>query len=679
MARIPYRHAATQHTATNRSQLPRPRELLTFPAVTFTLLVALVLLGVTGESTGMWWSLISSGPDPHLLWGHPRAITSDMWQVQASWVESQIANGAPRLSPSLPGGMDMTVQNDLQVRDWSSVFRPHTWLLLTGHLAQGMAWRWWLPGWAALCSVWSFVRSFVPSRRGAAWVVPWIVVLSPLVQWWYRPTTLWPIAMCFTGLTAVVWSTRSSRRRGPWAWAVLTGYVSVTTAMSIYVPYIVPCALVMVVTALGIVMVEMRGAGVRRAAGSLVPLLVSALCAGLVMAAWLATRLGTIRAVLDTVYPGHRLTSTGSCTLSVGQCVATLAGFWSRVAAEPTGTPSMTSMGGNVLEASTGLLLTLILVVPLLVQVFQSVHERRPDWTAGAVLVSLATLLAFAWVPHWDALAHLLFLDRTMVARSRLGLVILDPIAIVALLRSPIRGRGWRLFSAFSSMAMAAAMYVGVHHLLPRFTEATFYTGRWGALAIAVVVGTGTALIALDRHRAGVGLILIAAVAAGGQINPLYRGYTDLATTPLGRAITSYSATAPDGRWLAVTGDDGYLENSAMADVLLAAGRTSYNGVQTYPPRVMWTAIDPEGRYENEWNRLANVSWTAGHGAPVVSNPAQDQISVTFDSCASFAQANVSFVVSGTPLDQACLSDEQAVTSGTETSYLYKVVPSHGG
>jgi hypothetical protein len=110
--------------------------------------------------------------------------------------------------------------------------------------------------------------------------------------------------------------------------------------------------------------------------------------------------------------------------------------------------------------------------------------------------------------------------------------------------------------------------------------------------------------------------------------------------------------------------------------VLLETGVQAYNGFQGAPSDAMWADIDPAGAYEFEWNRLAGVNWIAGQGEPTVSNPAADQIQVTFDACSDFAQANVDYVLADDKrLDLTCLDTVRAFELPKSTLSIYEVVP----
>ncbi|NUU26658.1 hypothetical protein HP467_00805, partial [Curtobacterium albidum] len=107
--------------------------------------------------------------------------------------------------------------------------------------------------------------------------------------------------------------------------------------------------------------------------------------------------------------------------------------------------------------------------------------------------------------------------------------------------------------------------------------------------------------------------------------------------------------------------------------MLVESGVHAFNGVQTYPPEEMWREIDPTGRYEDAWNRLANVNWTLGSGEPKVTNPVRDQVLVTLDPCSSFAQRHVQYVLSDTPVTSTCAVQVGDYRQGGLDLHIYRV------
>jgi hypothetical protein len=628
------------------------------------LFIIAVAAGISGTSTGFYWRSFGDPGvhDPSLLVGVPRGVRSDEWLVQSSWVVSQSQQGFAPLNETFPGGMDATVQNDLPSWDWSTIFRPHVAGLLFLPLDQGMAIRWWVPALALLAGCYVFVVSLLPRRPITAVALSLCMFFTPLIQWWFVPTTLWPVALAFLGATAVVWAIKDPRLWVRVVWAGLAAYVAVATAMSIYAPFIVPAALVLLFFSVGYVLDAVRGGRISFGASlkRLVPLFSAFAAAAVVLVVWILTRLSTIAALFTTVYPGQRLEATGA---SWGQDILGLVAgpldgllWWGNNPA----------LGGNQSESSSVLLICVFLLpimVWLIVQRWRT--EKRLDWTMTMVVACIAVVTAFLFIPGWDAVAHLLLLDRSTDSRMRLAyaiLAIVSVVLVIARLDASERRAPWLasiVTTGFTALAIAGVAFAAYQ----RDPALVLAHRTWIAVAIAILAG----IFLLTRKRAtlGSGALLIASLGVGLLVNPLYVGVFDLNETAVGKSVAATNASAP-GTWVGIG-------QAIPTAVLVESGVRALNGVQTYPPAQMWDAIDPAHRYETEWNRLANVNWAAGQGEPSVSNPVRDQILATFDSCSAFAASNVKYVLAERPIPQACLTLLHEVRQGQSQFWVYRV------
>ncbi|HEV7957593.1 MAG: hypothetical protein JWL94_1517 [Microbacteriaceae bacterium] len=654
----------TRMVTPRASGLPSNSVILLIPAVFTLMTVVLVALGISGTSEGIYWSLFGSGADPALLAGTPRPIRSDEWLVQSSWIMSQVQQGFPISNQSLPGGMDATVQNDLPSRDWSTAFRPHVIGFLLLSLDSAMAVRWWLPALGVLISVYLFVVSLLPRDpiTGAALAVS--VLLSPLLQWWFLPTTLWPITFAFLVMTTVVVSVRTRRAWPKWVLAGLSGYVAVTTAMSIYVPFIVPAMLVVAFFVTGAVMFEWkaRQRPLGRVLASLAPLVIAAAAALAVLVLWVLTRVDTVEAVTSTVYPGERLEKTGAA-VSMSAVAALFSGPFQRSLLSG----ATEAIGPNQSEAASPLVIAVFLLVALLwAALARGSRSEGVDFMSLSVAAATLVVLAFSFVPNWDAVAHLLFIDRTTTGRIRLAFVILGVVGVVLLvrrLRSIGRSAPWLLTIASVAPVFLAT---GMVWLFLQQSDSEVAGGVRAWVVCTLLLAVAVAFSARAKPMLASTSLLLASVVVGWGINPLYAGVFDLRETEIGEEVAQLESEQPESEWVGI---GGY----APTAVLLHSGVTAFNGVQTYPPEQMWESIDPSGRYENEWNRLANVSWTLGEGEPMVSNPVRDQVVVTFDSCSDFAQDNVEFVLTDIEIDQPCLNEIVTAEEGASTMRIYEV------
>ena len=652
----------TVATAPRASGLPAAWVLLWFPIVVVLGTVVLVVLGVSGSSTGVWWQSFGQGADPDLLAGTPRGIRSDEWLVQSSWIVSQSQQGFPAVNGTLPGGMDATIQNDLPSWDWSSLFRPHVLGFLLLPLEQGMAVRWWLPMTFLLVAAYAFVVVVAPRRPLTAAALVSALALSPMIQWWFLPTTILPVAWAFAVLTAVVVLLRTRRRVVRWGAAAAAGYLSVTVAMSIYIPYLVPPAVVVVGVTLGLLVAELRSPRrLRDVLRALLPLVAAAIGAVVVLGAWVATRLGTVEAVLGTVYPGQRVERTGTQG-ELGLSALFSGPFQRALQGDVTGI-----FAPNASESSAPLLLSLFLVVPAVWSIVRSRRSARGlDWPLVAAVVLVGVFLAFLFVPGWDAVAHLLFLDRTTAARSKLAFDVLN-VVFVALLarrrdedgdRSP-----WPVALLAGALASAAVLAIW-WQLRGEESPVLGTSGAWRLVAVLLVV----AVVAVSRRwlLVGTASFLAASFVVGAAVNPVYRGVFDLTETDAGRQVQEIRRDDPDAAWVGV---GSYVPTA----LLVESGVEAYNGVQTYPPEEMWDEIDPDGDEEQIWNRLANVNWRPGVGEPDAENPQRDQILLTFDGCSDFAREHVGYVLSDVALDESCLTTVDDTRQGASRLWIYAV------
>lgn len=636
-------------------------------------LVVLVALGLTGSSTGVVHGLISTGDDPALIAGEPVPIRSDEWFVQTSWVISQVEQGLPPRNETFPGGMDATVQNDLPTTDWSTALRPHLLGFFVLPLDQAMALKWWLPGFAAIAAGYFLAIVLMPRRPLTSAALAVGFFFSPFFQWWYLSTTLYPAAWAFLVMATAVWCVRSRRRRGKWILAALTAWTTTAMAVGVYAPFIVPVVLVSAAFVVGLLVTPDGSSRLRERLRRIVPLVVAGAVAAVVMVVWLISRWATIEGFTSTVYPGERLQQVGQAGTS--ELAQLFGGFLSFDLGRSAGAP----FAMNPPEASTFFLPGLFLIIPLAwVLVARWRFDRRLDGVAIALLVSGVVMFAFLLLPGWDAVAHLLFLDRTTYPRMRIGFGVLSFVLVPVFIRLVVEyglrtGQPvprWVPLSAFASAAVAAAFVLwsidrrmGLTSYLAGMPRSAMLVGA----VLALLVVFSVAFFAGGWPGAGAAMFLIVSVVSALGVNPLYRGVLDLRETTTVRTVQERDASDP-GTWVGIT------STSLPTMMLVESGVTAVNGFQGAPSEEMWSEIDPTGAFEEQWNRLGMVSWVLGQGDPNPRNPYPDQVQMTFDACAPFAQEHVDWVLSEVVIDSACATLTDTVQEGPSTLRVYQVV-----
>ena len=645
--------------------LPNWRVITWFPALVLLGAAILVILELGGTSSGMHWGILGSGEDPRLILGSPRGVRSDEWLVQQSWVVAQSNSGYPDTNQLFPGGMDMTVLAEIPSWHWSTIFRPHLWGYLLFGLDIGAAWFWWIPALVLVIACYLFVVTLLPRRPVSAALIAAAIYFTPLLQWFYSPSILMPAAWSLLAMAGVVWVLRDGRQRVRVLWALVIGYFAVTLAMGLYLPFILPSVLVFLAFSVGyLISMEGRPRG-RDLRGRILPLGAAAVASLTVTGIWVASRWATFEAGQATVYPGQRSVPTGAL-LSRDPLLAGIgAAPWNQ-ALRYTGS---TVLGPNSSEAATVVLIGVFLIPALVWLIIDRWRSRRTlDWVPVLILALMAILAAYLFIPGWDAVAHLIQLDRIPAERVKYVFIVLGPLATVLVVqRVDSLPRHPPLWVGLACAGLATAVYAVLGVLIARTdSEVTSAASLWPLTAALIVM----IVYLLFRRRlviVSAALTLVVALVVGAGVNPVYKGLYDLSETAVGQEVARLDAS-DEGTWLGV----GSYEVMA---ILTQVDVESLSGVQNYPPEEMWNEIDPRGTFENNWNRLGHIHWEVGDGPISMENPLPDVITVTFDPCSSFAQSEVDYVLSDVDLDGTnCLQNVEVVEQGLTEMRIYRVV-----
>ena len=660
-------------------------KVLLFPLVAlFVPFILLVVFGITGSSTGYLRSFFETGDDPKLLFGFPKGIRSDEWLVHSGWVISQVQQGLPALNMSLFGGVETAFLQELPTYDWTMIFRPQLWGFFFLPFDQAVAIKWWLPIFQMMAAGFFLFVSLAPKRPLSALILAVAFAFNPFIQWWFSSNTVLPIAFSFFAVAAVVWCIRGSRRSIRWILGALLGYSFFGMAMGLYVPFILPAALPGLALSLGILFD--RGAGMRsirlsRKFVSVIPLF-AGLAAGMVLFAfWMASHWDLVEGFSSTVYPGARKVLTGGADLS----------SWVSVFGGPFGLSifdgaTVPLFGPNSSEASTFFLPGFFLLIPL---VWLAVHRykksRRIDALVLSQLILLTIVLAFLVIPGWDAIAHYLLLDLIPVRRFHMFFGVMSFILVAIFVAridefstgaEPQSVQRMPIWVTISAPLLAALSVFGIWAYALYAGPGILITSQGRLLSAAVtfvVVGffiASVALIVWRKIALGAIALLLATGATTILVNPLYVGFYNLNSSPLVAEMKTLDAkSGGDATWVGV--GDSFLTTAAI----MHSGLTGVNGVQNVPLFGLWEIIDPSNKYDEVWNRLGHIFWSPGAGEPVPMNPSPDTIRVNFDSCSTFAQNNIDFVLAEGELDQDCLSSVNTVEMGTRTFYIYSVIP----
>ena len=187
--------------------------------------------------------------------------------------------------------------------------------------------------------------------------------------------------------------------------------------------------------------------------------------------------------------------------------------------------------------------------------------------------------------------------------------------------------------------------------LVPALTNETI-------LAVTAIATAVTVLVLLGRGwSVAVGLMggLVAAALTVYHVNPLQVGLEPLRSSPAAAEILADAGDRDpaDGLWAA--------DSPALMSLLTANGVPALSGEQWSGPSQRWSALDPDGEYEEAWNRAVSkvaFEWAPGEVEPVIGAPYPDEIRIRVDPCSPALDSfEVYRVVSSTELTGTCLTE----------------------
>lgn len=569
--------------------------LLVFPAIVTVILLTFTVLGISGSSLGVFDNLLTAAPTANTLSGHARGIRSDEWSIVTPLTIAQSKDGFPISNKNVSKGQDMSVVIDVPYAGWSTAFRPQNLLFFIIPAVNAFAFKWWFLSWVLLLGAYFFTLLFT-KRYWMASLIAIFSLMTPFLQWWYQNVAVLSIGYSLLLLVVATHLLRSKKIGSRVVLSTLLGYITTCFLLLLYPPFQIPTALFAVSVFLGIYFSENKLDDLwekRIWLRFALPLLASAL----ISLVFVFFHRGTISAIEHTVYPGSRDVAAG------GGSIAPFL-YWPLSQLMLRDTP-LSIFGQNQSEASSFIFVGLLLVPYLSYYFMRNWNKvlvlRRSVFIASSLL--LAVLFARMFIPVGGFLYKLVGLNLVTQPRLIIGMGMINITMMVLAVSLPTKQRKGLKSYVDSSVIinfllafcviLTGLFAVKLHYGLPG-------TGLHQILVIVVILSLSVA--ALTHKFIGVryfGLLLavIFSLSASLTVNPLYRGFGSLVSSPLSKTIQNI-ASKDKSYW--VTEGDIRLESIPIAN-----GAREISGVNTYPQTALWSKYFP-GK-ESIYNRYAHV------------------------------------------------------------------------
>ena len=603
--------------------------------LSFLLLIMLVSFKISGSSMGCWKLFLGDGESGIRL-GEPRVWRSDEWGTLTPLCFRQQYNtlGAyNRYSQTLGSILtDNMLVYGQPSWDILTLFRPFYWGYLFFGSERGLSWFWCSRLIVLFLSWFELGMLITDGQKKLSVMLAVCVSFAPFLQWWFAINGL--VEMLIYGACFVLGSNYLvSHTFNPRKIAVAVGMAvcAVGYVLTFYPTWMVPVAWGFVPLFLWVVIWKFDRKVLRRV--DVVPwlLIFVITAAGLTVLA--VTSWDVIKAELNSVYPGNAPSSSGGTGL-----------WW--MMKYPISLVSRFSMNELIVENSS-----IICFAPagFILALWVIIKEKKKD---PLLILLLGINLFLAWyycvgIPKWLAKMLLLSFVNSNRGPQVLGFLRLTLFVRAVALKEKAPKRWLAALAAVISSAVPMRLALGFTKYEPGglryeyFDTAEKIVVVWAILAVVFYL-----LYRARKSKYTMAVLGVCTVVLASSIwiNPVAKGVPEITKSETMQQIRDLVKEDPQAIWLVV--DMAYPATNIPA----MAGADCLNTTQTYPQKTRWEMLDPEGEYEDIYNRYCHIRASLG-SKTMLELVSTDYVEVTL-SPEDLKKLNIRYIVSTNDFDE---------------------------
>lgn len=574
----------------------KPKEIIDFSykyryAIAGSIFVLCIIFQLSGSSIGLWKYIIGnefeSGGE---LLGISRDIRGDEFIVNTPFAISQEHNQTGKyqyFSDTIRGDKtDVFIVYGQPVYDIAMIFRP----FLIGYILLGSSYGlsfFWCGRFIALFMVYFELGMLITNKKkGLSFICAVMVLLAPAIQWWFAVNGLVEM-LVFGGLAILLFDKylKEENFGKRILYATIIAICAGTFALVFYPAWQIPTAYIILGLAIWTIIKNKKEKKIIRISKKdILAIIIVLILLGLMLGRVLIKSWDTVKAVMNTAYPGARCETGGKLLLQFFQYPANM---FMTVFSEGLGT--------NVCESAVFFDLFPIGIILGLLIIFKE-KNKDPLLIIMLIIETIFIIWCGIGLPKLLAKITLLYVSparRTLVIASFLNVLILiramgisttkisKQVAIIGTIiaTATIITFSWLCFKEYfvllkivcATIAILILVY-GILRYNSRKTIQYLYT-----IAIVFVLGFSSFLV-----------------------NPVRSGLKVIEEHPVGLKIKEINEKNP-GIWIV---EGGY----PLINFPIMYGAATINSTNTYPDLNRWRKLDTTGQYENIYNRYAHIT-----------------------------------------------------------------------
>lgn len=541
----------------------------------------LVLCKINYSSMAVYENYIQPGTASifgYPLFGEARAIRSDEWSVMLTRYMSTDYAGYGLQNSIVRGTTTDNLSASGLYLSYSSLARPVDWgYYIFRDSAYGLAWNWNFKLIFGFLSFFELVMILTKGDKKVSLLGAVLIWLSTFSLWWSMVTTL------FVGTAAVVlfnYFLKEENRIVRVLYALGMGIFISNFVVELYPAWQVPEAYFFLAIVIWIIASNWEIIKQYKAIDYVIVGLTLLFTASVTLK-FLYDYQSYMVAIMNTKYPGGRVELGGySLPEMYTYLVSSIASFGDV---------------GNPCEIGT-----FFAVYPLgLVLLVLALWKRKgKDLLLWLLLVPTMVLMAYCYMPLPEKIAKITLLTFSTPSRAQdilafgCALIFLIVISRADQIQLP-----WVVSVVIVALCVCPAIEYARSFFgyTKRFYECAF-GGIVAILLIACIISEKSKFRTMSYFIMTGGLLFI-----GLSVNPVMCGTDALRSRPVAKAVEKIVSEDEDGKWIS-------LSSIWTANYLISCGAPTYNSTNYIPNMEFWSIVDPEGKFDECYNRYAHIA-----------------------------------------------------------------------
>jgi len=588
--------------------------------IALVVLIAGVVLNLNGSSVSQWTtfgnvSVAANGSSANtqntgVLFGQSRGIRTDEWAVQLPYYLSQAATGEQLVNPAYGlSGQNMVVAYNAPVRDISIIGKPFNWGFLFLNAQHAISFYWCFKIIAMLLLAFEVAMILTKRNKYLSLLGSFWITYTPAVQWWFMQHLGDITFYSLSAMVAIHYFFHVKKRWQKIAFAALLVSNIVGFVWVLYPAFQIPFLYLLLAYFIYELGVAVKQKSIKLDGWFIIAATV--LLAGGIIA-WTGIRsLDAIKATLNTVYPGHRI-STGGNLQNITNFFRTLTD------------PIISLVGNQPIAASNSVELSSSLnFLPLIVMTLPFTLKRAKikENILGLIAVVLSIVLAiYSLISIPAIIAKVTLLSYVTDSRAFQAMAVIAVFASIWYV-----GYIWRERETFKPWVVYSTLFIEfIYFFVLIFKSKYNVFDHVALLFILFFVMIMQLELFFEKKWLFGGMVLLFVGISGFMVNPINQGLPTIYNTALAKNVEKIVAQDKNGLWLAE--GNNYLNKFPQI-----FGARTLNYVQFYPDKALYAKLDPGNKYADAWNRYANVNVNLVDGLMTISSPFPDQLLINLN------------------------------------------------